>query len=335
MSLVGKVYRKLDRNFQKILKRFSFGWYYVTIKQLRFRFNALKHGISENQKTENKLFDLRRNVHRIEKGLSYDIQKKSFAGDYIIETVGLLQESKNLHNIDQSTIEWAISVLGTYFDTVDRSDVRIEKAFAQYNTIPKDKKIYSYYPYPISDRHESSVTYDDLMDLSLKRRSVRYYKDTKISKDIIMKVFDVAKLSPSACNRQSFRFLFYNDKAIVDQLSKIPGGVSGYDLYNVVIVVGDHAGYFDVRDVNAPLIDASLASMSFLYAAETQGLGTVCINWPNIPAKEIEIRKVVELKKSEFVVMMIGLGYPSDKGKIPYSKKRDNQDFLLINERIR
>jgi len=298
-------------------KKISFIRPFIVRHQLRYKFSALHYGMIDNRKVSGQLFNLRRNIHRIEKGLSYSNPK-----------------SVN-NNVDSATQEWSRSVLEKYFSVVDESNEVINQAKQLfYSKADLSTKDQLYFPYTIDNRQESSVSYFDMLNLSLKRRSVRYFERIVIDNNTIEKAFEIAKLAPSACNRQSFRFLYFNDKKIVDQLSKIPGGVSGYELYNLVVVIGDYSGYFNERDINAPIIDASLASMSFLYACETLDLCTVCINWPNLPDRESIIRKVIDIKRSEFVVMMIGVGYASSDGKIPYSKKRSNDDFLLINKRI-
>ena len=171
--------------------------------------------------------------------------------------------------------------------------------------------------------------------MAIRRRSVRYYLDKKVEPEIIKKAYEIAKYSPSACNRQSFDFLFYNQKEIVDKLSSIPGGVSGYTLPSVIVVIGNYSGYFDERDINAPIIDSSLSIMSFLFALETLGLSSVCINWPNLPDREKKIRKILALNKYDSVVMMIGVGYPDDKGKIPYSAKRNTEVAVQVNKKIK
>lgn len=311
-------------------------WRLYTQRKLRYKFSALRNGVELNKKTPKQLFNLRRNTHRIEKGLSYPTVKRRFALAYIYETVNTLFELKNTNALDQATENWSISVLKEYFRKTDLEEETIKKAKALFDEIAtNDTEKYEYYPYEIADRHESNLSFEALFDLSLQRRSIRYFQKRKIERATLDKAFEIAKLAPSACNRQAFNYLYFDDKAVVDRLAKIPGGVSGYELHNVIVLVGNYAGYFDERDINAPIIDASLSAMSFLYACETLGLGAVCINWPNLPDREQNIRKVINLEDSEFVIMLIGVGYPADKGKIAYSKKRSNKGFLEINKRTK
>jgi nitroreductase len=174
-----------------------------------------------------------------------------------------------------------------------------------------------------------------LYQLALRRRSVRFYLHKKVEPHLIQEAMKIAALSPSACNRQAFKFLFFNEENIVEKISNVPLGIQGYKLPSIIVVTGSYRGYFDERDINAPIIDSSLAVMSFLFALETLNLSSVCINWANLIEKEQKIREIIELDKDEFIVMFIGVGYPSPEGKIPYSAKKEVKDLLLVNQRIK
>lgn len=306
---------------------------YRYLKAHRWKIRALYHGVRNYQNIENIKFNLRRDVHRIEKGLSYEKPKPIFAEDYILNVITSLSKSYKSKTIDIDTLEWTISVLEKYFSVVSHSD-KIRKAYEQYREINYSEYEKNFFPYEEQTRPLLVIDYDELYKLALRRRSVRFFQDKQVERSKIKKAVELAKLSPSACNRIAFRYLYYDNSVVANQISQIPGGVRGYVLNQVFVLVGEYAGYFSVRDSTAPIIDASLSTMSLLYALETLGLGTVCINWPNEPNKEEEIRNILDLKESELVIMLIGVGYPKKEGKIPYSKKRANRDLLLVNERI-
>ncbi len=179
------------------------------------------------------------------------------------------------------------------------------------------------------------MNYDDFLQLGLRRRSVRRYLDKPVEFEVVKKAMAVAVLAPSACNRQPFHFLFYNEKEIVQKISSVPGGAAGFILPGVVVVVGRYRAFFDERDATVPVIDSSLSVMSFLFTCETLGLSTVCINWPNLPDRDKRIRRLIQFEEDEFVVMLIGLGYADPAGKIPFSAKHDIDALISCNARIR
>lgn len=327
-----KRYKSYLRVALVIIKGKRVIWAFSLINdRLSYKFDALYWGITLNRETKNNVHNFRRNVHRLEKGLSYQKIKDLFAEDYIIETVNFLKEDRELNTLDASTRSWGISVLDLYFATCTHS-TKISEAYRLYQNLEFKPINGKYIPYLSSNRPTLSVSYKSLYQLALRRRSIRYYLHKPVEPHIIQEAMQIASLSPSACNRQSFKFLFFNEAEKVSRISSIPGGVNGYELPSIIIVVGKYRGYFDVRDINAPIIDASLAVMAFIFALETLGLSSVCINWPNLPDRERNIRQLIELEQDEIVIMMIGIGYSDPVGKVPYSAKKDLDNLLSINK---
>ena len=341
MSTISNSYLKkiIDRireniRFLKAIKSEDFYWaYFLVSKRLKYKFNALKNGLEINKCDPENLYNFRRNIHRIEKGLSYQKIKPIFAEDYILETVKYLEYNKQHNFLDLNTQIWGKAVLDLYFKTCSHSKV-ILKANEIYQSLEINSKEPSQIPYLCSERPDLDIDYSSLYNLALRRRSVRFYLNKLVEPELIEKALTLGLQSPSACNRQSFKYLFFNEKEIVDKISQVPGGVAGYTLPSIVVLIGSYKGYFDERDINAPIIDASLSAMAFLFALETLGLSSVCINWPNLIDREEKIRKLIHLEKHEFIIMLIGVGYPEPGGKIPYSAKQEIHEILSVNERL-
>ena len=302
---------------------------YFVWHRARWWLLALYSGVRMNRSGQGTLYNSRRNIHRIEKGLLYAPPKAVFAEDYILETVSDLAELKSSGDCDSSTLAWSEAVLDKYFKTCEHTK-KVEEAHRLYQKLEPKNVQPAWCPYPAKDRPDLVVEYEALYQLALRRSNVRYYLDKTVEFGLVEKAMRVAALSPSACNRQSFKFLFYNDKDIVRRISQLPGGMTGYEVPSIVVVLGSYRGYFDERDALVPIIDASLAVMSFLFALETLGLSTVCINSPSLPDKEKRIRELIHLEQDDFIVMMIGVGYPDPEGKIPYSAKRDISELIYF-----
>lgn len=271
---------------------------------------------------------LRRAVHRIEKGLIMQPRRDVFALDYIGDTVDSYIASLN-GNVDQDEVSWAHDVLAEYFLVTGEHPViaRAREKFARFERPtgsplslrnPDAERV----PF-IADVSAPSVDYTAMRELSMKRRSVRWYQDRPVPREVIDKAVEVAVQSPSACNRQPYRFLIFDDAVSVAQASRLPMGVAGFD-HNfpaIVAVVGRLRAYPHVRDRHVIYIDGALAAMSFMFALETQGVSSCSINWPDIPEREEAAAKLLKLDPDERIVMFISLGYAADTGLVPYSQK--------------
>ena len=70
--------------------------------------------------------------------------------------------------------------------------------------------------------------------------------------------------------------------------------------------------------------------MQLMLDAETLGLSTCSINWPDVDAAERKIQGMLELQSHERVVMLIAIGYGDPDGGVPYSQKK--QRDLLVQD---
>lgn len=140
-----------------------------------------------------------------------------------------------------------------------------------------------------------SVDYDDLLELSKRRRSVGWLRQEPVPRELIRKAVDVASMSLSTCNRQPFEFHVFDDPELVEELAPLPAGMKGFhhNFPAIVVLVGELRNYYGERDRHLIYIDASLAAMGFVYAAETLGLSTCCINWPDIEEYEQKADEVL------------------------------------------
>lgn len=282
---------------------------------------------------------LRRNIHRLEKGLLMRPPKRTFALNYIEETLDfhekrVQQYKENPEGLDKNEIKWATDVLTRYFKTVELNDFlsRLKKRFQSLDTIcfEENEKMA---PYKRDEKNGIAFKYEDLYALSLKRRSVRWFQQKKVPRDIIDQALMVARQSPSACNRLPYEYRVYDDPQWVRKIARIPFGAAGYadNIPTLVVLTGQLNYYFSARDRHVIYIDASLSAMAFMYALETLGLSSSVINWPDFELIELKMQKLLNLSIDERPVMLIAVGYPDPKGEVAYSCKKSLDAFRSYN----
>lgn len=270
--------------------------------------------------------ELRRNVHRLEKGLLMQPRRPIFAKDYIAETVEFYQSavSGNIEGVDNSELAWAHNVLSEYFKTVEVGDKTVDGARIAFEQISFDADSEDKVPYERGNP-KSQVSYEELLGLSQQRRSVRWFSKKKVPRTLIDKALMVARQAPSACNRLPYEYRIFDEPELVQKVAGLPFGSAGYrhNIPVIAVVVGRLDSYFSPRDRHAIYIDASLSAMSFMYALETLGLASSVINWPDFEPLERKMQKTLGLKTEERPVMLIAIGYGDPKGKVAYSQKKD------------
>ena len=279
---------------------------------------------------------LRRNTHRLEKGLIMRPRRSVFAEGFIQETVECYSDAVCAPRLSESEKKWATDVLDEYFRIVGFTRV-IDKARADYtkarcNSVPinlhhKDSLpdlTTRYMPYVYNQLPDANVSFTELKQLFVRRRSVRWYQDRLVPLAVVQKAANAASLAPSACNRQPYRFIFCNKPEQVVAIASCAAGTSGYaaNLPAIIAVVGDLSAYPFERDRHLIYIDGSLAAMQLMLALETLGLSSCPINWPEVDTSERKIRKIINLKGYEKIVMLLAVGYADKDGGIPYSQKK-------------
>jgi nitroreductase len=272
---------------------------------------------------------LRRNVHRLEKGLLMVPRRDLFGLEYINETVDCfarcVQASPDVAPDPESEQRWARDVLRQYFDVTPK-DPRTAAAREQFERIERrwTCSVPQLVPYRRQVDTRPTVCVEDLLALARRRRSVRWFLPKAVPRQAIDKAMEVAAQSPSACNRQPFVFRVFDDPSLVRQVAEIPMGTTGYDhnIPVITVVVGQLRNYFSERDRHLIYIDASLAAMAFAYALETQGLSTCMINWPDMEDREQRLAALLNLEPDERPVMCMALGYPDPEGLVAYSQKK-------------
>ena len=287
---------------------------------------------------------LRRNIHRLEKGIIMQPRRPIFATDYVGETVefykiAITQCSVDSASIDSSEIEWAHDVLIKYFATVEKGNSKVDEArklFKECESVYSPAKgSVSKSPYIKSDAAKSDISYEDLLKLSLQRRSVRWFQKKKVPRELIDKALMIGRQAPTACNRLPYEYRVFDDPVMVKKVAGLPFGAGGYShqIPTIIVVVGKLESYFSPRDRHAIYIDSSLATMSFLFALETLGLSSSVINWPDFEPLERKMQKTLGLDTSERVVMLVAVGYADPKGGIPFSQKK-SLDVLRTYNRL-
>lgn len=294
---------------------------------------AVVHGIrryKELTRTASQTnYQLRRNVHRLEKGLIMRPRRPVFAADYIGQTVTAYRRvavagASDPALVDPDELRWAHDVLAEYFAAVGH-DRAVDRARSEFASAPDLEEIDArFIPYRRALDEEPPIGVEALMALAHRRRSVRWFLPLPVPHDLVDRALEVAAQSPSACNRQPFEFRIFDDPPLVRTIAAVPLGTKGFadNLPMIAVVVGRLHAFRTERDRHLIYIDGGLAVMSFILALEAEGLSSCCINWADLPAQERDIMRILNLQQDERVVMMIGIGYPDPDGLVPYSQKK-------------
>ncbi|MCG2726017.1 MAG: nitroreductase family protein [Elusimicrobia bacterium] len=174
------------------------------------------------------------------------------------------------------------------------------------------------------------------LELARKRRSIRKYQDKPIERDKLILCLEAARLSPSACNSQPYKFIVVDDKAIRDSLAEaIFSGI--YSICKFAAKAKAFAFIVlqkqkitarlgnKIQNIDFKQVDIGIAAEHFVLQAEELGLGTCHIGWFN-KKKAAEILKIPKNYRAE---LMISIGYPDETPK--EREKKNFDDMASFN----
>ena len=154
-------------------------------------------------------------------------------------------------------------------------------------------------------------------ELINKRQSVRKYKNETVPVETIAACIEAARLAPSACNAQPWKFIVVDDEALKQQVGEAAAsmGMNKFCLTApcIVVVVLEKANLSSsigsvLKDKEYTLIDIGIAAEHFCLQAVELGLGTCMVGWFN----EKKVRQLLGIPKSKRVPLLITIGYPDD-----------------------
>jgi len=158
----------------------------------------------------------------------------------------------------------------------------------------------------------------DALEAIQKRRSVRKYRSTPLSKDLISKLIDAARMAPSAMNLQPWEFIAVTDR---ETLSKIADATD----YGKFISAAPLCIAVFCKDAKYYLEDGSAAVENILIAATALGLGT-CWVAGDKKAYANTIGELLAVPSGYKLLALIPAGYPDEPEKA--RKKRDLSEVL-------
>jgi nitroreductase len=155
------------------------------------------------------------------------------------------------------------------------------------------------------------------IELVKHRTSCRSYEPRPVPKQHLELMLEAARLAPSACNKQPWRFAVVEDEGVRMRL------INEAFLTGIPMKWAEHAGAIialgmeksaithkiapKISGVDYPLLDLGIAGEHLVLQAEELGLGTCWIGW----IKPRKVREVIDWPRSIEPVSLITVGWPA------------------------
>jgi len=171
----------------------------------------------------------------------------------------------------------------------------------------------------------------NFMEIAQARQSCRNYDENRpVEKEKIDAMLEAARLAPSACNGQPYRFTVCTGDAAKQVAALTTGmGMNKFAAQAPVQIVISEEPYVKSAALGAKVknndyrsIDIGIAAAYLTAEAAAQGLGTCILGWFN----DEKIREICGLERP--VRLVVCVGYRGEKD-VPRKKVRKDMDKLV------
>jgi len=176
------------------------------------------------------------------------------------------------------------------------------------------------------------------IDLANRRYSVRNYKDTPVPKEHIEVCIEAARLAPSACNSQPWKFIIVDQPQLRSQLAKAAfEGLLDFNHFVfsapvLVLIVSQRQKISAklgsiVKGRDFHLMDTGIAAEHFCLQAAELGLGTCMLGWFN----QKKVKKTLWIPTLKRVELIISVGFAADE-TTPKKKRKSTDEIRTYNK---
>jgi nitroreductase len=170
-----------------------------------------------------------------------------------------------------------------------------------------------------------------MLELLMRRRSIRKYAEKPVEQDHIVKLTYAALSAPSGKNLKPWEFIVVTEQETIKKLSnaKETGAAFVKDAPLVIVILADPA------KSDIWIEDASVAAILIQLQAEALGLGSCWVQVRNrvcdsVRSSEEYIRELLGIPAELHVASMISIGYPAES-KPAYSESDLETGKIYVN----
>lgn len=152
--------------------------------------------------------------------------------------------------------------------------------------------------------------------MAADRQSDRAYDKTRaVEPEKLERILEAARLAPSACNAQPWKFVVVTDSELSAKVGKASAGLGmnkfAKDAPVHILIVEESMNVTSflgakIKDKYFPLIDIGIAAAHIVLAAESEGLGSCILGWFD----EKEIKKLTGIPANKRLLLDVAIGYP-------------------------
>lgn len=271
-------------------------------------------------------------THGIEKGLSFRTPKEAFG---VVKIMALIENLKiyiKNPNLNKESVNETLNVLNTYINKF-KGNPKIEQIVEEYNALSAKFGAFKECCVGTMTIHKKDV--EEAIDIDyLKfikaRHSYRYFtKDASIEQ--IKQALEIARYTPTACNRQPQHVHIYQGKEMEEVLAIQHGALGFIDEMSYCILITTNMHAYSHLENNQAYVDGGLYAMNLLNALHFAGLGTIPLTCGQLQGTNREKLAQFGVKEYECPILVIGIGGLEEKAEVNVSPRKEYSDYTTFH----
>lgn len=179
-----------------------------------------------------------------------------------------------------------------------------------------------------ADEDYSKCNFKELLE---KRHSVRHFSEKPVEKEKILEALEIAKHTPSACNRQGWKTYIIFDEETKRSLLANQNGNKGFgeEIKTLLAVTYDIRFTSIDREAFQGFIDGGMYLMGLLCALQYCNLASVPLSASLHIEQETLVRNMLGMEEQEILIGFIGAGDYAEEYEVTKSF-RDRPNYVIV-----
>lgn len=165
-------------------------------------------------------------------------------------------------------------------------------------------------------------------ELIRTRESIRNYDPNRpVPKEILVKILDAGRLSPSACNYQPWKFLLISSSSLLEKVRACYQRDWFKDAPHILVILGlkNQAWNRSYDGYNSIETDIAIAMTHIMLAAENESVGACWVEAYNPTL----LKEAINPGENQLIFGIMPLGYPKAGFKKTFNKKRKSLEEII------
>ena len=299
--------------------------YYVSFKEQQGSLTINRKSDFEQARLEAKIIKA---LHGVEKGLCLEKPRLGFGVSKINAMLDLADKYIGLGYEDTFCLKMLRDALKEYLEfhkeqnytneKIKEIEIRLNKLIEH---VGKDDEKFG--GYVTVSKGEMDFSIEDVEKLIKTRHSVREFSGEKVEIEEIEKAIELAKLCPSACNRQCARVYYVSTEKYMQDMKTNLEGIGGFadDAQGFLLVCGKRSAYGE-WERNQYIVSAAIFAGYLSLTLHALGIAACTVQRSvSIDPLWEEFREKNNVPKDEQIVVMFAIGKYKEMTKVPISKR--------------